>query len=60
MLSKNLELTLHRALNIAKEYEHEYTTLEHLLLSLTEDHDAQEVLKSAAVDINYNRLKPVV
>ena len=51
MLSKNLELTLHRALNVAKEYEHEYTTLEHLLLSLTEDADALEVFKSSSVDI---------
>lgn len=50
MLSKNLELTLHRALNIAKEYEHEYATLEHLLLALTEDPDALEVFKSSSVD----------
>jgi ATP-dependent Clp protease ATP-binding subunit ClpA len=51
MLSKNLELSLHRALNIAREYKHEYATLEHLLLSLTEDPDARSALKGCSVDI---------
>ena len=50
MLSKNLEITLHRALNIAKEYQHEYATLEHLLLSLVEDSDALEIMKKYSVD----------
>jgi ATP-dependent Clp protease ATP-binding subunit ClpA len=50
MLSKNLENTLHRALNIAKEYEHEYATLEHLLLALVEDPDAIEIFKASALE----------
>jgi ATP-dependent Clp protease ATP-binding subunit ClpA len=51
MLSKNLEITLHKALNIAREHNHEYSTLEHLLLALTEDPDASLALKGCAVDI---------
>ena len=46
MLSKNLEQTLHRALALATENRHEYATLEHLLLALTEDQDAVAVLLS--------------
>ena len=37
MLSANLEQSLHRALAHANERQHEYATLEHLLLSLVED-----------------------
>ncbi len=52
MLSRNLEQTLHRALAFAAERRHEYATLEHLLLSLSEDSDAAAVLKACAVDID--------
>ena len=51
MLSRNLEHTLHRALALATERNHEFATLEHLLLSLTEDQDAQSVLKACGVDL---------
>jgi len=51
MLSRNLEQTLHRALSLASERRHEYATLEHLLLSLTDDQDAAGVLKACGVDI---------
>ncbi|HOT83234.1 MAG TPA: AAA family ATPase, partial [Candidatus Defluviicoccus seviourii] len=51
MLSKNLEQTLHRALALATERRHEYATLEHLLLALTEDPEAVPVLKACGVDI---------
>ncbi len=51
MLAKNLELTLHRALSIAKEHKHEYSTLEHLLLALCEDPDSKEVLVGCFVDV---------
>ncbi|MDA0305406.1 MAG: ATP-dependent Clp protease ATP-binding subunit ClpA [Proteobacteria bacterium] len=50
MLSRNLEQTLHRALALATERNHEYATLEHLLLSLTEDQDAVSVLRACGVD----------
>jgi ATP-dependent Clp protease ATP-binding subunit ClpA len=51
MLSRNLEKTLHRALAYANERRHEYATLEHLLLALTEDQDATAVLRACTVDI---------
>ncbi len=52
MLSRNLEKTLHRALAYANERRHEYATLEHLLLSLTEDQDAVAVLRACTVDVD--------
>ena len=51
MLSKNLEMSLHRALNIARDYFHEYATLEHLLLSLSKDPDAYPVMEGCGLDI---------
>ena len=51
MLSRNLEQTLHRALALATERNHEYATLEHLLLSLTDDQDAIAVLRACGVDL---------
>src|ERR671917_397088 len=51
MLSRNLEQTLHRALGLANERRHEYATLEHLLLALTEDGDATNVLRACGVDV---------
>ena len=50
--SQSLENTLHRALEFANERNHEYATLEHLLLALIDDRDAQGVLKACAVDLN--------
>ncbi|RAI58496.1 ATP-dependent Clp protease ATP-binding subunit ClpA [Roseicella frigidaeris] len=50
MLSRNLEQTLHRALGLANERRHEYATLEHLLLALTDDTDASTVLRACGVD----------
>src|SRR6202162_410537 len=51
MLSRTLEKTLHRALAYANERRHEYATLEHLLLALTEDQDAVAVLRACTVDL---------
>ncbi len=51
MLSKNLELTLHRALGLAQSFNHEYATLEHLLLALSEDPDADSVLRGCGIDL---------
>ncbi len=55
MLSKNLERTLHRALSEASKRQHEYATLEHLLLALTDDNDASNVLNACGVNIAYLR-----
>ncbi len=51
MLSRNLEQTLHRALAAANQRNHEYATLEHLLLALTEDQDAMAVLRSCGISL---------
>jgi ATP-dependent Clp protease ATP-binding subunit ClpA len=51
MLSKALEQTLHRALGHAGSRSHEYATLEHLLLALTEDQDAVAVMRACGVDV---------
>ncbi|MBB42955.1 MAG: ATP-dependent Clp protease ATP-binding subunit ClpA [Rhodospirillaceae bacterium] len=51
MLSRNLERSLHQALSLARERKHEFATLEHLLLSLTEDTDAVSVLKACGLEI---------
>ena len=51
MLSRNLEQTLHRALAHATERSHEFATLEHLLLSLTDDQDGVAVMKACGVDL---------
>src|SRR5690606_20523898 len=53
--SRSLEQSLHRALALANERHHEYATLEHLLLALTDDQDAAAVMRACNVDID--RLK---
>ena len=53
--SNNLEKSLHRALALASERHHEYATLEHLLLALTEDNDAIAVFKACGVDVDLLR-----
>ncbi len=50
-LSRHLEETLRRALNLAGERNHEYATLEHLLLSLIDDPDAVAVMRACNVDL---------
>jgi ATP-dependent Clp protease ATP-binding subunit ClpA len=69
-ISVELELTLNRALSLANERYHEYATLEHLLLALTNDAVASAVMKDCKIDLgalkvnvaNYidNELKPLV
>ena len=50
--SRDLEKTLHRALALANERRHEFVTLEHLLLSLTEDGDGVAVMRACGVEID--------
>ena len=52
MLSRNLEQTLHRALAIANDKNHEYATLEHLLFALISDQDAKAVLRACGIDLD--------
>ena len=49
--AQNLEKTLHAALADAAERRHEYATLEHLLLALTDDEDAAQVMAACGVDL---------
>jgi ATP-dependent Clp protease ATP-binding subunit ClpA len=50
--SRSLEKSLHRALAHAASRKQELATLEHLLLSLTEDKDAISVMRACGVDID--------
>ena len=52
MLSRNLEKTLRRALALANARQHDYATLEHLLMALTDDEDATAVLEACAVELD--------
>ena len=49
--SSALEASLHRAVALASERKHGYTTLEHLLLALSDDVDAAGVLTACLVDL---------
>ena len=49
--SKGLEISLHKALSIAKDKKHEFSTLEHLLLAIIDDEDAAVVFKYCSVDV---------
>jgi ATP-dependent Clp protease ATP-binding subunit ClpA len=49
--SKNLEETLHRAVDYATQRKHEYATPEHLLLALIDDQDAAAVMNACDVDM---------
>jgi ATP-dependent Clp protease ATP-binding subunit ClpA len=55
--SKGLELSLHRAIEFANERNHEYATLEHLLLALLDDEDASTVMRACNVDVDRLRVR---
>lgn len=52
MLSTDLERTLNSAFKRARELRHEFITVEHLLLALTENDSAVDVLLSCGADMN--------
>lgn len=52
MLSKELQLTLSNAFSLANEYEHEYVTLEHLLLELLGLPSVREAIEACGVKPN--------
>jgi ATP-dependent Clp protease ATP-binding subunit ClpA len=54
--SRTLEHTLRRALSFANEHQHEFVTLEHLLLSLIDDDDAAAVMHACKVDLDKLRM----
>ncbi len=51
MLSKELEFTLNQAFREARDQQHEFMTIEHLLLALLDNPTAAEVLRACAADI---------
>src|SRR3569623_1828641 len=51
-LSRSLEQALHHAIKLASDRHHEYATLEHLLLALVDDGDAQQVMKACNVNLD--------
>ncbi len=52
MLSRNLEKSLHLALELANKRRHEFATLEHLLMAMTDDQDALAVFRACGVDLD--------
>ncbi len=56
-LSKNLETSLHRAVQYANVRHHEFATLEHLLLALVDDRDAAAVMRACSVDLEQLRAR---
>ncbi len=52
MLSQSLEQSLHHSLALASSKNHEFATLEHLLLALTKDEDAAELLRACGVNLD--------
>ncbi|MEC7615110.1 MAG: ATP-dependent Clp protease ATP-binding subunit ClpA [Pseudomonadota bacterium] len=50
--SQTLEETLQRSIDFASQKKHEHVTIEHLLLSLTDDKDAQKVFIACDLDIS--------
>ena len=51
MLSKELEKTLNTAFKRARQKRHEFITVEHLLLALTENNAAAEVLRACGANM---------
>ena len=51
IFSREIEKTLRRSLSLANERKHEHATLEHLLLALTDDKDAREVLVACGCNV---------
>lgn len=52
MVSEALDYIVSRTLEIARHYCHEYATLEHMLLALTQDRDVRLLLEHCSVDID--------
>jgi len=51
MLSKELEFTLNQAFKSARDKQHEFMTIEHLLLALLDNPAAAQVLRACGADI---------
>ena len=51
MISDEFEKTLQKAQENAKSFNHQYMTLEHLLLAMTDDKDVIKIFEACDVDI---------
>ncbi|MDH5796375.1 MAG: ATP-dependent Clp protease ATP-binding subunit [Anaplasmataceae bacterium] len=51
MLSRELENSLHRADHIAMNYSHKYVSIDHLMVSLSDDSDAKLIMKKCNINI---------
>ncbi|MFP4003290.1 MAG: Clp protease N-terminal domain-containing protein, partial [Alphaproteobacteria bacterium] len=49
--SKDLDEALHRALVLASERQHEFATVEHLLLALIDDPDAANEMRAREINL---------
>lgn len=52
MLNKELENTLNSAFKLARSKQHEFMTVEHLLLAMTDNKEAAEVLNACGVELD--------
>src|SRR5438874_13509557 len=51
MIAQELEVSLHMAFVEARQKQHEFITVEHLLLAMLDNPSAAEVLKACGVDL---------
>src|SRR5205809_3191318 len=51
MIAQELEVSLHMAFVEARQKQHEFITIEHLLLAMLDNPSAAEVLKACGVDL---------
>ena len=58
MIAQELEVSLHMAFVEARQKQHEFITVEHLLLAMLDNPSAAEVLKACGVDIDELARRP--
>ena len=51
-MADRIEMIIDRAMDFAQERDHEYVTLEHLLLSILQEDPIKKIVKSLEVDVN--------
>ncbi|MBF0181912.1 MAG: ATP-dependent Clp protease ATP-binding subunit ClpA [Magnetococcales bacterium] len=51
MISKHLELSLNKAIRVAHQRRHQYATVEHLLLALTENPEVSQILTQCGCNL---------
>ncbi len=57
MLDKNVQSTLNHSISIAESFKHELVSLEHILLSMTQNSQAQHILESLNIDLEKLKLE---